>query len=349
MTKHRQPTDFAYALSKFLGEYLAGHRGMSTNTVASYRDTFSILLRFMEHQTGVRIERICFADLNQKKIQAFLLWLEQDRGNSVNTRNQRLSAITSFFRFVQSIHPEHILLCQQILNIQFKKRQTSSVDYLSIEAVEMLLRQPNVRKPMGRRDLVLLSVLYDTGARVQELANMNVSDLKLNAPATVRLLGKGAKVRLVPLLAPTAALLVSYLQEHHELHPEQKDGPLFCNNVRKRLTRAGISYILQKYAQEAAQKKPGLLRSKISPHTLRHSKAMHLLQAGVNLVYIRDLLGHSDIKTTEIYARADLDSKKAALEMAYPSTSRAPYPAWGQDGELLSWLQSLGKDHRPAG
>ncbi|MBX5857194.1 tyrosine-type recombinase/integrase [Pseudomonas aeruginosa] len=349
MTKHRQPTDFAYALSKFLGEYLAGHRGMSTNTVASYRDTFSILLRFMEHQTGVRIERICFADLNQKKIQAFLLWLEQDRGNSVNTRNQRLSAITSFFRFVQSIHPEHILLCQQILNIQFKKRQTSSVDYLSIEAVEMLLRQPNVRKPMGRRDLVLLSVLYDTGARVQELANMNVSDLKLNAPATVRLLGKGAKVRLVPLLAPTAALLVSYLQEHHELHPEQKDGPLFCNNVRKRLTRAGISYILQKFAQEAAQKNPGLLRSKISPHTLRHSKAMHLLQAGVNLVYIRDLLGHSDIKTTEIYARADLDSKKAALEMAYPSTSRAPYPAWGQDGELLSWLQSLGKDHRPAG
>ncbi|CAP41371.1 site-specific integrase [Bordetella petrii] len=349
MTKHRQPTDFAYALSKFLGEHLAAHRGMSANTVASYRDTFSILLRFMEHQAGVKIERICIADLHHKQIQAFLLWLEQDRGNSVNTRNQRLSAITSFFRFVMSIYPEHILLCQQILNIQFKKRQSSTVDYLSIEAVELLLQQPNARKPMGRRDLVLLSVLYDTGARVQELANMNVSDLKLTAPATARLLGKGAKVRLVPLLAPTTALLVSYLQEHHGQYLEQKDRPLFCNNVRKRLTRAGISYILQKYAREVSQGNPGLLGTKISPHTLRHSKAMHLLQAGVNLIYIRDLLGHSDIKTTEIYARADLDSKKAALEMAYPGTSRTPYPAWGQDGELLSWLQSLGKDHRPAG
>ncbi len=345
MTRRRLPTDFAYALSKFLGEYLTAHRGLSENTVASYRDTFSILLRFMEVQAGIRAEKICIADLDQHRVQSFLLWLEQERGNSINTRNQRLSAITSFFRFVSSIHPEHILLCQQILNIDFKKRQSSPVDYLSIEAVEMLLKQPDSRKPMGRRDLVLLSVLYDTGARVQELADMNVGDVRLNAPATVRLLGKGKKVRVVPLLAPTASLVGSYLEERQNRYPGQKDGPLFCNNVRKRLTRAGISYILQKYARKAQKIKMGLLDAKLGPHTLRHSKAMHLLQAGVNLVYIRDLLGHVDIKTTEIYARADSESKRAALEMAYPSKPRTPYPAWNEDGELLSWLQSLGKNH----
>ncbi len=251
MTKQRNPTDFAYALSKFLGEHLAAHRGMSTNTVSSYRDAFSILLRFMENETGIKAEKIRIADLNQKQIKSFLLWLEREKGNSINTRNQRLSAITSFFRFVQSLHPEHILSCQQILNIGFKKRQTPTVDYLSVEAIETLLKQPDTNKPMGRRDLVLLSVLYDTGARVQELANINICDVRLSSPATVRLVGKGNKIRVVPLLTPTASLLGSYLKEHQHRYLDQKNWPLFYNNVRRRLTRAGISYSLQKYVIEA--------------------------------------------------------------------------------------------------
>ena len=344
MNRKQGPTDFAYALSKFLGAYLPEHRAMSTNTILSYRDTFSLLLQFLGEQVGIKAEKLRIVDLKPNRVNEFLLWLEQNRKSSINTRNQRLSAVHSFFRYVQATYPEHILLCQQILNIEFKKKHHPTIGYLTIDGIKVLLQQPDTRTPDGRRDLVLLSVLYDTGARVQELADLNVGSLRLTSPSTLRLVGKGNKARVVPLLSPTTALLTAYLEEQNRYFSHEVDGPLFRNRSRKRLTRAGIAYILNKYANQVQNDNPGLLKPPISPHTLRHSKAMHLLQAGVNLIYIRDLLGHSDIKTTEVYARADSETKREALEKAHPSQLATAYPDWTEDGELLGWLQSLGKN-----
>ncbi|APV90403.1 site-specific integrase [Salmonella enterica] len=343
MNRKQGPTDFAYALSRYLGIYLPEHRGISTNTILSYRDTFALFLQFLEDQGGIKVEKLCIVDLKPHRVEEFLLWLEQDRKNSINTRNQRLSAVHSFFRYVQSFCPEHILLCQQILSIEFKKKHHPFIGYLTVDGIKALLQQPDTRTHDGRRDLVLLSVLYDTGARVQELADLNIANLRLTSPSTIRLVGKGNKTRVVPLLSATTALLTSYLEEQNRYFSPEIDGPLFRNRSRKRLTRAGIAYILNKYVNQVQDSTPGLLKPPISPHTLRHSKAMHLLQAGVNLIYIRDLLGHSDVKTTEIYARADSETKREALEKAHPSQLATAYPAWTEDGELLGWLQSLGK------
>lgn len=190
----------------------------------------------------------------------------------------------------------------------------------------------------------MLSLLYDTGGRVQELADLKMGDIRLSSPTVIRLTGKGDKVRLVPIMAPTEKILKTYLDEHDPHYVAHGGYPLFCNRDGKKLTRAGIAYILDKYVKQAQAAGNVFMREPVSPHSLRHSKAMHLLQAGVNLVYIRDLLGHADVSTTEVYARADERLKRKALEQAYPSPTPEPEsPAWQKDDDLLVWLKNLGK------
>lgn len=194
----------------------------------------------------------------------------------------------------------------------------------------------------GRRDVVLLSLMYDTGARVQEIADLTVADIRLEPPSTVKLTGKGSKSRLVPLMTPTSKLLRQYLSDNNLMSIACGTYPLFQNRAHGKLTRAGIAYILDKYVEEARRAHPASIPNVVSPHSFRHSKAMHLLQAGVNLVYIRDLLGHVSIKTTEVYARADSKMKRLALEKAYQDTSPMEMPVWQQSSELLKWLKDLG-------
>jgi site-specific recombinase XerD len=203
-----------------------------------------------------------------------------------------------------------------------------------------VLAQPDLGTPEGRRDAVLLSILYDTGARVQELIDLSVGDVRLDSPAQVRLLGKGRKMRAVPLMENTVQLLRDHIHENHFDRSEQFDQPLFGNRRNQRLSRSGIRYILQKYLVRARRQRPSLNRT-VSPHTLRHSKGMHLLQSGISLDMIRDFLGHVDVKTTQIYARANLEMKRTALEKISQPSPVPSIPSWHQNKNLLDWLRSL--------
>jgi len=233
-----------------------------------------------------------------------------------------------------------MLQCQKILAIPLRRHARPTVAYLSKEELAEILAQPDLRTSEGRRDAVLLSVLYDTGARVQELIDLSVGDVRLDPPAQLRLLGKGRKMRAVPLMDNTVQLLRDHLQENHLDRPEHFDKPLFRNACSQRLSRSGIRYILQKYLVRARSKLPTLNRA-VSPHTLRHAKGMHLLQSGISLDMIRDFLGHVDVKTTQIYARANLEMKRNALEAISDPSPVRTIPSWQQNKDLLDWLRSL--------
>lgn len=334
-------TDFAKYLTDYLSIYLPGQRNLSPNTISSYRDTFKLLLLFCREEKGISPEHLTLSNIDDDLILAFMFWIETERKCSIATRNQRLAAIHAFFRYVQAQTPERLLMHQRILSIPLKKTGKPAVAYLTTEELEAILQQPDRKTPAGRRDLLLLTVLYDSGARVQELINLLVRDIRFTQPATITLKGKGRKVRHVPLMSRTAVLLKDYLEERRLTDADRLDYPVFFNSRRQKLTRAGVSYIVNKYVKAVKEQHDILLPNKVSPHVFRHTKAMHLLQANVNLVYIRDFLGHSSVTTSEIYSRADARMKRLALEQAYSPTVVEDVPAWQDDQDLLSWLQKI--------
>jgi len=334
------PTSLAKLLQTFFTEYLPMQRNVSSHTIRSYRDLMTLLLRFCRDRKGLAIERLRIEQLSAELVIDFLDSLEADRGCSIRTRNQRLAALHAFVRYLQVEAPEHMLHCQRLLAIPFKRYDRPALHYLSAEQMRALLSQPDLGTPIGRRDLSLLSVLYDTAARVQEVIDLSMRDVRLDAPAQLRLTGKGGKTRIVPLMPNTVALLSDHLREHGLDQPDRLDSPVFVNRSQQRLTRSGIWRLMQKYAARARLVCLHL-PTQISPHIFRHSKAMHLLQAGIPLVIIRDFLGHADITTSEIYARADLDMKRRALEkIATPAATRS-VPSWQDDSKLLTWLRAL--------
>jgi site-specific recombinase XerD len=335
-----KPTDFAKHLTAFFGSYLPGTRNLSGNTILAYRDTFRLLLLFGRDACNVQPEKMSLKMLDDTFVLRFLNWLQCERGCSIATRNQRLAAIHAFFRYVQVQAPEQLLNSQKILQIPFKKYQRSIIQHLTPEQTKDLLAAPNPDSRMGRRDRTLLSVLYDTGARVQELCDLRVRDVRFEHPAIITLTGKGRKARHVPILGNTVELLRSYMREYNLLANGKLDPPLFYNQRHTKLTRGGVSHILKKYADTVSVERFDM-PEKITPHVIRHSKAMHLYQSGVNLVYIRDILGHVDISTTDIYARADTESKRKALEMAFPDITPDVLPDWNRDADLLSFLNRL--------
>jgi site-specific recombinase XerD len=334
-------TDFARYLTDYLSIYLPGQRNLSPHTIASYRDTFKLLLIFCQHEKGISPERLTMTRVDNDLIDAFVTWLETTRKCSISTRNQRLAAIHAFFRYVQAETPERLLTHQRILAIPLKKTGKPTVSYLTTEALQCILKQPDRTTPAGRRDLLLLTLLYDSGVRVGELINLSVRNIRVAQPATVTVRGKGQKVRHVPLMSGTASLLADYLHERQLTEIHKSDHPLFFNSRKQKLTRAGVSYVIDKYVALVRKQNTVSLPDKISPHVFRHAKAMHLLQANVNLVYIRDFLGHASITTTEIYARADDHVKRRALEKAYSPTVIDDLPAWQDDKSLIKWLQNL--------
>ena len=335
-----QPTDFARYLSAYLGTYMPGVRNAGTNTIRSYRDTYRLLLLYCRDRLGIPVEKLSLARLTDEVVLGFLHWLERERNCCTSTRNQRLAALHAFFRYVQLDEPVLLESCQRILAIPFKKHEHPAVRYLSPDALRLVLEQPDRNTPQGRRDLTILSVLYDTGSRVQELVDLRVRDIRLDEPAVVTLTGKGRKSRHVPLMRNTASLLSRYMHEHGLGSEETFDAPLFVNRQSAKLSRAGISYILRKYS-EMARKQSLIVPEGVTPHVMRHTKAMHLYQSGVALIYIRDFLGHVDISTTDIYARADTEMKREALEKAYPDMTSVSLPDWNRDANLLQWLVNL--------
>ena len=332
-------TDFAVLLHRFLTAHLAGLRGCSPSTIGSYRDAFKLLICYFRDERSIPPEKLTLDRIDAAAIAGFLNWLETSRHNSIATRNQRLAAVSSFYRWMQSQDPARMASCQDILAIPAKKQAQPAVNHLTTGQTRRLLAQPDRSTRPGRRDATLLAVLYDTAARVQELADLTVRDIRLQPPALAVLTGKGGKTRHVPLGGNTAALLNAYLAEHGLDQPGHDNHPLFANQHGTKLSRGGIAWIIGKY--QARTGDPALVSADLSPHVLRHSKAMHLYDAGVPLPYIRDILGHADLSTTEIYARASTEAKRKALEATYTEIVTDDLPEWNQNPGLLNWLANL--------
>jgi integrase/recombinase XerD len=336
-------TDFAEYLESFFTDYLAAEQGVSKHTARSYRDTFVLLIDYMSDIHGICVNNLSLKDFSRDSILAFLNWLQDKRNNSISTRNQRYAAIRSFFKFLERKDPTKLATWQSIRSIKSKKPPRVTINHLTVDAIKCLLEQIPTRGRHGRRNLTLLSLLYESGARVQELIDLTPSSLRLDKPALVRLHGKGDKTRIVPLMDQQVKILSSYLEENHLNLPSRSEWPLFFNSSGAKLTSSGVTYILKTYAAMARAVHPELIPRKLSPHILRHSKAMHLLQAGVNLVYIRDILGHVSVQSTEIYARADSKLKRESLEKASRDIidKEIGMSSWEKDKNLKSFLKSL--------
>lgn len=337
-------TDFAKYLSRFLTEYLPHERNVSPNTIASYRDAFVQYIDYMKNVQGVALDKLTLEKLTRGNVIGFLEWLLEVRKCSPATRNYRLAAIHSLTNYLQYTVIERMEEWQKIRSIKAMKSDGGTLSYLSTEGMKLLLAQPDTTTCKGRRHLALLSLMYDTGARVQEMADLTVDSVRIShEPYTIRLYGKGRKTRIVPLVREQVSILREYMEENRLNDSNKVSEPLFCNNSHAKLTREGISYVLRIYAEMARKKSPELIPEKLSCHSLRHSRAMHLLQAGVNLVYIRDILGHVSIQTTDVYARADSKAKREALEKAYTdmTPNRNTDREWERNKNLRDWLKGL--------
>lgn len=332
-------TDFTKALTSYFSTYLPETCGVSPNTCNSYRDAFKLLLLYFQEEKGVPANSIELRMLNRNLASDFLDWLEVQRKVSVTTRNQRLAAMKAFAHYVQYRNPEYLENCTDIIAMRPKKHEKPVIPFLTEEELKALLAQPDPSTRHGLRDLTLLSLLYDSGARVQEITDLKLKDIRLTNPAMVTLTGKGRKARQVPLMKETCKLLDAYIRNFN-LNSEPLTSPLFFNQKGQALSRYGITYILKKYVSQAELDSD---TRKISPHVLRHTKAMHLLRAGVNMIYIRDFLGHVDISTTEVYARIDAEMKRKVFEEKVPNFTPNTSMPWEEDKDLLQWLTKFGK------
>jgi integrase/recombinase XerD len=335
-------TDFAKTLTRYLTDFLPGQRNVSPNTIKSYCDALKQYLIFMQEEQSIRPEKISFASLTVLSIKDFLQWLETSKNVGISTRNQRLAVVHSFFRYAQTENPEILFESQKVLGIPFKKQPQPTIPHLSMNQMAYLLEQPDTSTKRGRRDLALMAILYDAAARVQELIDLKVCEVRLAQPATITLTGKGNKKRNVPIMAKTRSLLEGYMSENHLSENGRQQSPLFHNSRYQPFTRPGITYTLEKYFKQAKLSRiDEVFPDKLHPHMLRHSKALHLLESGVNLIYIRDFLGHVSVTTTERYLKFDTELKRKALEAAYPQVVSRDVPAWEENTDILHWLQNL--------
>ena len=336
-----KPTDFSKYLTDYLTRYLVHERGCSSNTILAYRDTFVLFITFMHQVRNIKAEKLFMKSITKASVVEFLNWLQSERECGDSTRNLRLATLQSFFKYIQYQNPDNLYEYQDIMSVNVKKARKKPLNYLKVDGIKLLLEQPDITTIRGRRDLALLSLMYDTGARVQEMIDLTPSAIHLDKPYTIQITGKGNKTRIVPLLEKQVNILQNYLTEFDLLKHHTRSYPLFFNSRHERLTRAGVTHILLKYADKARKRDPKLIPERLSCHSVRHTKGMHLLQAGVNLVYIRDILGHVSVQTTEIYARADSKLKREAIEKAYVDVVPKEEPFWENNENLLSWLKSF--------
>ena len=334
----RNRCSYAGLVSAYFSVYLAGTKNVST--IYSYRDTFVIFHGYLEKYCGLKLEKMLFNDLSRELILEFLQYLETERKYSISSRNQRLAALKSFAKYVQIECPDEMILCQRILSIDSKKAAKPTVQYLSNQQTDILMEQPDISTPKGRRDLAMLLLLYDSAARVQELCDLRICDIRIDSLPVLHLLGKGRKSRDVPLTKPCAQVLRQYICENHLDIPERRNDQLFTNPQGKKLTRSGVSYVLAKYIHKANTAVDSFF-PQITPHCLRHSKAMHLVEAGKNLIYIRDFLGHESIETTQVYAKANPEARRKALETMDTRMNTPAMPDWNDDPDLKAFLKTL--------
>jgi site-specific recombinase XerD len=332
----KPPTRLAGLLESFFTVRLLNQRQASAHTIASYRDTFKLLLRFAAERRGKAPSDLDLEDLDASFLGAFLHHLEQDRGNSPRTRNTRLAAIRSFFRFAAFEQPQHSALIQRVLALPAKRCERKPIDYLRRPEVEALLAAPDLHTWAGRRDRAMLLLAVQTGLRVSELIGLDCQDLLLEQEAFyVRCQGKGRKQRLTPLRRQAASVLGGWLRER----AGRPCDPLFPNARGGRLSRDGVEHLLAKHVTTASEHCPSLRAKRVSPHVLRHTAAMDLLQHGVDRSVIALWLGHESVETTEVYLHADLRLKEEAL--ARTSPVEIPPGRFRPDDRLLAFLESL--------
>lgn len=332
------PVTLGALLHSFFVDHLIAVKGLRPTSVRSYRDTIRLLLTFLAAQQSTKITRLRLEDLSFEHIVAFLRHLEHDRGNGVRTRNQRLAALHTLFDYIATREPAMLGECQRVAAIPMKRTALPQTRFLERDEVQTLLVSMPRSGRHALRDRALVLFLYNTGARVQEIADLQAGNLDLGEHPLVRLHGKGDKWRTCPLWHQTAELLQSLLDSHHG--PTTPNTPVFSSDGRA-LTRSGIYKIVRRHASHLDNPRTG---RRITPHVFRHTAAIHLLEAGVEVNVIRGWLGHADLSTTNRYAEIDTKTKQAALRATEPPGSSAASPTtpiWRSDEKLLSWLASL--------
>ena len=326
-------------IKRFLSEYLISTRNLSKNTQQSYRDTFKLLLPCMASRSEKTIDKLLIDDISSDRIKAFLLSLENDRHCSLSTRNQRLAALHAFAKFVGLNSPEHVEWCRQVQIIPSKKAEHRLITYLNKSEMDALLNAPDRTTDQGMRDYALLLFLYNTGTRADEaaqttIANLNIAHAQKRDLSTVVIRGKGNKLRRCPLWQKTVTELQGLIANR------DKHEHVFLNRCKQPLTRFGVYNMVRRYTKEIVKTIPSISQKRVSPHTIRHTTATHLLQSGVDINTIRAWLGHVSINTTNIYAEVDLEMKAKALACC-DITNDKPPTHWRDNKDLMSFLATL--------
>ena len=326
-------------IKRFLLEYLISIRNLSKNTQQSYRDTFRLMLPFIANKIKKPIDKLLVEDIDPDAVKAFLSDVEKNRGCSLSTRNQRLASVHAFAKFVGLNSPECIEWCRQVQMIPFKKTKRTLITYLEKSEMDALLNSPNQQTEQGKRDYTLLLFLYNTGARADEVAqliieNLNMPHAQKRDLSTVLIRGKGNKLRRCPLWQQTVNELTPLISGRNSLEH------VFLNLCKQPLTRFGIHTMVGRYVKQITKQLPSIAKKRVSPHTIRHTTATHLLRAGVDINTIRAWLGHVSINTTNIYAEVDLEMKARALACCEIEKNTSP-THWRDNKDLMSFLNSI--------
>ncbi len=322
-------------IRRFLLDYMVEERNLARNTQCSYRDTLTLLLPFVATSQRIPVDRLTVEQMAPNVIRQFLQHLETTRHCSITTRNQRLAAIHALARFIGAHSPEHIAWCGAIRDIPSKKAPQPVLAYLEKDEMDALLAAPDQRTAQGQRDYAMVLFLYNTGARASEATRVAVADLKLDHSPSVKLWGKGNKSRYCPLWPTTMHTLVALIGDRT---PTDR---VFLNRSQRPLTRFGLHTLVERYAQKASVQSPSLATKRVSPHTIRHTTAVHLLRAGVDINTIRAWLGHVSLETTNIYAQVDLEMKSKALALCEVGASQPSEAHWLEDQSLMAFLATL--------
>jgi site-specific recombinase XerD len=334
-------TEFAHALNHYFNDYLINDRSSSPKTIETYRYAFIQLIEYLEMQKDIKPENIKIQDVGSDNIKGMLCWLEDTKNVSVSTRNQRLAAFKSFASFVRYEKPEYIEETVRIQGIKQKKSFKNEMSYLKPDGIKLLLSQIDQSNRNGRRNYMMLTLMYTTGIRVSELIAIRGRDVSLNNPKTLVIYGKGNKTRHVPIVKQIAPLLGKYLKDNRCLLPEKLEDYIFKSHTGDKFTRQGVNYLISKYAKKSRKIEPALIPADCSPHKIRHSTAMSLVEEGVDLITIRDLLGHSSVQTTEIYAKMSAAKSRSAIEAASKEIVSKEDAIWETSSNIKDWLKGM--------
>ncbi len=342
----KKNNSFFHALRNYLTVYLPKQKCCSEDTCKSYKEALSIFVNFLENEKGIKLSDITFDILNETLVLEFLDWLQTSRNNSASTRNHRLMVLCSFVRYSGMIDLARIDIHMKLKNIPLQNEQGKIVEFLSENSLNSLLKYPKITKKTEYRNMVFMTLMYDSAARCSELLNLKVKDLRLNSSApTVYLTGKGNKMRLLPLMSKTAEICEKYLDKFHPIDARNENDYFFftgAKNVKRIMSPDNVSTFMKKYGEELRAFCPDI-PLRVHPHQLRHTRAIHLYRDGMPLALLAEFLGHANVETTKIYAYADTEMKRVAIQKGEISRNVIPSdsPVWCDDDDMLRKLCGL--------